>query len=186
MSKFTKQRIMDAFLSLLNKKSLDKLTVKDIIEKAEVNRNTFYYYFEDIYDLLHAVFKQKFDDYCNKAREKSSFYDEYVRAAEFILNNKRAMEHIYHSKDKELIQQYMEKVTWIFIEYFVIEAADSYKLSDEGIHYLTGFYTDAIVGNTMRWIKEGMPPFREKYLLLVSKSFENSIDDMIQSYLKYS
>ena len=63
MSKFTKQRIMDAFLSLLNKKSLDKLTVKDIIEKAEVNRNTFYYYFEDIYDLLHAVFKQKFDDF---------------------------------------------------------------------------------------------------------------------------
>ena len=43
------------------------------------------------------------------------------------------MEHIYHSKDKDLIQQYMEKVTWIFIEYFVIEAAGSYKLSDEGI-----------------------------------------------------
>lgn len=116
MSKFTKQRIMSAFLSLLNKKSLDKLTVKDI-----------------------------FDDYCNETREKSSFYDEYVRAAEFILNNKQAMEHIYHSKDKDLIQQYMEKVTWIFIEYFVIEAAGSYKLSDEGIHYLTGFYTDAIV-----------------------------------------
>lgn len=157
MSKFTKQRIMSAFLSLLNKKSLDKLTVKDI-----------------------------FDDYCNETREKSSFYDEYVRAAEFILNNKQAMEHIYHSKDKDLIQQYMEKVTWIFIEYFVIEASGSYKLSDEGIHYLTGFYTDAIVGNTMHWIKEGMPPFREKYLLLVSKSFEDSIEDMIQSYLKYS
>ena len=96
------------------------------------------------------------------------------------------MEHIYHSKDKDLIQQYMEKVTWIFIEYFVIEAAGSYKLSDEGIHYVTAFYTDAIVGNTMHWIKEGMPPFREKYLLLVSKSFEDSIEDMIQSYLKYS
>ena len=32
MSKFTKQRIMSAFLSLLNKKSLDKLTVKDIFD----------------------------------------------------------------------------------------------------------------------------------------------------------
>lgn len=42
MSKFTKLRIMDTFLELLNKKSLDKLTVKDIIETAEVNRNTFY------------------------------------------------------------------------------------------------------------------------------------------------
>lgn len=32
MSKLTKQRIMSAFLSLLNKKSLDKLTVKDIFD----------------------------------------------------------------------------------------------------------------------------------------------------------
>lgn len=59
MSKFTKQRIIDAFLCLLNQKSLDKLTVKDVIERAEVNRNTFYYYFEDIYDLLRAVFQKK-------------------------------------------------------------------------------------------------------------------------------
>lgn len=42
MSKFTRKRIMDAYLYLLNKKSLDKLTVKDIIETADVNRNTFY------------------------------------------------------------------------------------------------------------------------------------------------
>lgn len=186
MSKFTKQRIMDAFLCLLNQKSLDKLTVKDVIERAEVNRNTFYYYFEDIYDLLRAVFQKKFDDYCEASKEKISFYDEYVRAADFISNNKSAMEHIYHSKDKELIQQYMEKVTWSFIEYFVREAASSYEVPDAGVHYLTRFYTDAIVGNTMHWIKEGMPPYREKYLLLIAKSFEDSINDMIQSYLKYS
>lgn len=59
MSKFTRKRIMDAYLYLLNKKSLDKLTVKDIIETADVNRNTFYYYFEDIYDLQHKVFQKK-------------------------------------------------------------------------------------------------------------------------------
>ena len=55
MSKYTKTRIMDAFLYLLNEKSMDRLTVKDVIETAEVNRNTFYYHFEDIYDLLHQV-----------------------------------------------------------------------------------------------------------------------------------
>lgn len=43
MSKYTKTRIMDAFLYLLNEKSMDRLTVKDVIETAEVNRNTFYY-----------------------------------------------------------------------------------------------------------------------------------------------
>ena len=107
MSKFTKQRIMDSFFDLLNQKSLDKLTVKDVIEVAEVNRNTFYYYFEDIYDLLNNVFLKKFDDFCNETREKTTFYSEYVRAAEFIFTNKNAMEHVYHSKDKALIQQYI-------------------------------------------------------------------------------
>lgn len=185
MSKFTRKRIMDAYLYLLNKKSLDKLTVKDIIETADVNRNTFYYYFEDIYDLQHKVFQKKFEDFCEGISQQTSFYDEYVRAAEFVLNNKKAMEHIYHSKDKDLIQTYMEHVTTRFVEDFVRKAAVSYNLSEQGIEYLTNFYSNAIVGNTMHWIKEGMPPYRERYLLLVSKSFENSIDNMIETYIEF-
>lgn len=95
------------------------------------------------------------------------------------------MEHIYHSKDKDLIQTYMEHVTTRFVEDFVRKAAVSYNLSEQGIEYLTNFYSNAIVGNTMHWIKEGMPPYREKYLLLVSKSFENSIDNMIETYIEF-
>lgn len=186
MSKFTKQRIMDSFLYLLNKKSLDKLTVKDVIETAEVNRNTFYYYFQDIYDLLNNVFVAKFEDFYNETLDHSTFYTEYVRAADFIFNNKRAMEHVYHSKDKDLIQQYMERVTKVFVKYFVTEAANKYDLSNEGIEYLTCFYSNAIVGNTMHWIANGMPPYRENYIRLFAKSFEDSIDIMIQSYIKNS
>lgn len=187
MSKFTRKRIMDAYLYLLNKTSLDKLTVKDIIETADVNRNTFYYYFEDIYDLQHKVFQKKFEDFCEGSSQQTSFYDEYIRAAEFVLNNKKAMEHIYYSKDRELIQTYMEHVTTMFVENFVRKAASasSYNLSEQGVEYLTSFYCNAIVGYTMHWIKEGMPPYREKSLLLISESFENSIDSMIQTFINF-
>lgn len=164
---------------------MDHLTVKDVIETAEVNRNTFYYHFEDIYDLLHQVLLKKLDDFSNATERYDTFYEEYVRSARFFLENKKAMSHIYHSKDRELLEMYMEKVTAIFVERFVREAAVSYKISEEGIAYLTEFYSYAIVGNTMHWIQEGMPPYRERYLYLVSKSFEDSIDDMIASYIKY-
>lgn len=183
MSKYTKTRIMDAFLYLFVEKSMDRLTVKDVIETAEVNRNTFYYHFEDIYDLLHQVLKRKLDDFSNDTEKYDTFYEEYVRSAKFLMNNKKAMAHIYHSKDRELLQMYMERITFIFVERFVREAAESYDISEEGIDYLTEFYSYTIVGNTMHWIQEGMPPYRERYLYLVSKSFEDSIDDMIRSYL---
>lgn len=184
MSKYTKKRIMTAFLYLLNEKSMDRLTVKDIIETAEINRNTFYYYFEDIYDLLRQVFKNKLEDFSNATEKCDTFYEEFIRSAEFLMQNKKAMSHIYHSKDKELLQKYIEKVTTIFVERFVRTATVSYEISEDGIEYLTRFYSYTIVGYIMHWIQEEMPPYREHYLFLISKSFEDSIDDLIQSYLK--
>ena len=157
------------------------LTVKDIIETAEVNRNTFYYYFEDIYDLLSQIFQMKLDDFCRDMKICDTFYEEYIRSAEFLMKNKKAMFHIYHSRDRELLQVYLEKITESIVEQFVRKKAVSYDIEEKGIEYLTKFHSYTIVGNAMHWIRDGMPPYRERYLFLVSKSFEDSIDDLIRS-----
>lgn len=41
MAKFTKMAIMMCFMQLLEEKQIDKITVKDICESCEINRNTF-------------------------------------------------------------------------------------------------------------------------------------------------
>ncbi|WP_342661867.1 TetR/AcrR family transcriptional regulator [Salinicoccus carnicancri] len=48
----TRKLITDSFISLSGEKEFKNITVKDITEKAMINRATFYYHFEDIYDLL--------------------------------------------------------------------------------------------------------------------------------------
>ena len=48
MSKFTQQAIIDTFLKMLACKSLDKITVKEIVNECGINRNTFYYYYKDM------------------------------------------------------------------------------------------------------------------------------------------
>ena len=54
MATFTRKAIMQTFLHILKNKPLDRITVKDICEQCEINRNTFYYYFKDIYlSLIH-------------------------------------------------------------------------------------------------------------------------------------
>lgn len=50
--KMTKKMMKDALLELLETKALEKITVTDICEKADVNRSTFYSYYEDISQLL--------------------------------------------------------------------------------------------------------------------------------------
>ena len=53
----TKQVIRQAFIELLNERPLDKISVKDIAERSTVNRNTFYYYYADIYALVEEIFQ---------------------------------------------------------------------------------------------------------------------------------
>src|SRR5690625_5343155 len=49
---------MDAFIELSSDKEFKDITVKDIATEAMINRATFYYHFEDIYDLLEKVLSE--------------------------------------------------------------------------------------------------------------------------------
>ena len=59
MAQSTKQALAATLKQLLEKKSLDDITVKEIVEACEVNRQTFYYHFQDIYDLLGWFLEQE-------------------------------------------------------------------------------------------------------------------------------
>lgn len=51
----TRQNLLDAFWSLYCEKRIEKITVKEITEKAGYNRGTFYEYFTDVYDVLEKL-----------------------------------------------------------------------------------------------------------------------------------
>ena len=48
----TRQAIAESLKHLLLKKPINKITIKDIIEDCHISRMTFYYHFNDIYDLV--------------------------------------------------------------------------------------------------------------------------------------
>ena len=52
MSDITKRAMSYALKNLLRTKPLNKITVQDIADECGVNRQTFYYHFQDIYDLV--------------------------------------------------------------------------------------------------------------------------------------
>lgn len=51
----TREVILSAFISLLHEKPFSKVTVGDIAEKANINRGTFYKYYNDKYQLVEKI-----------------------------------------------------------------------------------------------------------------------------------
>ena len=59
MPRDTKTEIKKAFLNLLGTTLFDNITVKDIADECGINRNTFYYNFEDIYALTEEILQEE-------------------------------------------------------------------------------------------------------------------------------
>lgn len=51
----TRALVEGAFLELMKEKPYTKISVREITEKADINRSTFYLHYQDIYDLLDQV-----------------------------------------------------------------------------------------------------------------------------------
>ena len=62
----TKRAIQEAFLAVLNEKPLGKITVKDITDRCGINRNTFYYHYQDIPALLEEICQNQVEDIISK------------------------------------------------------------------------------------------------------------------------
>ena len=185
MAKQTQKFIMSTFMQLLEGESLDKITVRDIVEECEINRNTFYYHYSDIYDLLDDVFRVETEKFMSEdVDENTTFGEEYERAAWFVLKYKKAILHIYDSKKRDVLQNYLETLAFSFISRFVKKEADGYGLPDEDIDYITGFYTHAIVGNTLGWIKRKLPSGQEKFIARTAGTFNATVKDMIRQCLE--
>ncbi|MDH6365637.1 AcrR family transcriptional regulator [Enterococcus sp. PF1-24] len=51
----TKKKIKDSFWQLYQNKRIDKITVREVMDKAGYNRGTFYEYYTDVYDVLEQL-----------------------------------------------------------------------------------------------------------------------------------
>ena len=66
MPNFTKQAIKTSFIKILNEKPLNKISVRDIVEDCGINRNSFYYHFQDIPALIEEIVAQRAEDIINE------------------------------------------------------------------------------------------------------------------------
>ena len=58
MANFTRRAIKETFTALLEERPLNDITVKDIVERCGINRNSFYYHYQDLPALIEEIIKE--------------------------------------------------------------------------------------------------------------------------------
>ncbi|MCQ2462928.1 MAG: TetR/AcrR family transcriptional regulator [Clostridia bacterium] len=144
--KYTKKVIRDSFFELLAVYPINRITVKMISEKADVNRGTFYAYYKDAYDLLektenalYAIIKEQFKDYS---------YDGHTRDA--LLG---VLEHLEKNIEvcrvlfgKNGDRDFMKKLLYIVHDQTIEFWNELYP--DTGVHILELTYSYLVAGSS--------------------------------------
>lgn len=102
-NKLTQQRIMDAFVKLVNEKGFNNLTVSNITRTAKLSRGTFYIYYLDKYDVL-----EKIETYLLTNMEKlmQNNIDKTISWLDDVDNNKLSAELDTYSPYRSFIQSF--------------------------------------------------------------------------------
>lgn len=156
MPNFTKRAIKESFWKLLNERPLTQISVREIVEECGINRNSFYYHFQDIPSLIEEIVMDAANVLIQQHPSITSI-DEGVEAAfRFTLDNKKAILHICNSINRNIYEQYLMKICeYVVTTYFdtVFEKGIVSK-SDRDIMIL--FTKCELFGLSIDWINTGM------------------------------
>ena len=65
--RYTQSVLKQALLSFLKEKPINKITVKEVCERAGLNRATFYARYSDCFALLEGIEEDQLEAFCNRS-----------------------------------------------------------------------------------------------------------------------
>ena len=156
MAQYTRRAIMQSYLRLVRQKPLDKLTVKDIVEDCEITRNTFYYHFQDIYDLTAEVFHSEFAALLRSGGTDIGWWDTVRKIADFAQKNRAAVLHVFRSARRDELLRVFDVSSQGYIVELLRKLPQAAGVSEEDLQVLARALRCAVTGFAQEWLNKGM------------------------------
>lgn len=155
----TKDKIRNAFFELYATKKIDKISIKEITDKAQLNRGTFYVYYKDIYDLLEKTEDEIVDELMVKVKDLITmilrdrnldpflppleFYQKYSKFLRVLLGENGDPNFIHKMKTiiKKTLRELIQKEDIPFVE---------------NMEYVMEYVSSAQIGIISFWLQNDM------------------------------
>lgn len=175
----TRAMIIKAFTLLLDEKPMNKITVKDIVTQCGVNRNTFYYHFQDIPSLTREMLEEKTDQLIENHYQPGQPIECIRPLVQYGIKNKRAVLHVYRYIPREVFLSYLDKLALRLMQEYFSAATEGISVSSQDRDTLVLFYKSAMLGLLLDWLdkglKEDMPEVTERLCVLLQGSGKSAL-----------
>ena len=149
-----KNVLADTFAEMVKQGNVDKITVKALIEECHISRQTFYYHFQDIPELLQWMIEQYTEQMFQEVLSKGNgedgrrcFFVMAINAKPYV---ERGMDSNYGPELERLLRHYIRR--------FFIMASEHQNFYPECTHaeikIIVRYHSQAIMGLLAEWTEE--------------------------------
>lgn len=171
-AEYTKMKIKEKLLEFMKSKSIDQIKVIDITTSLNINRGTFYLYYDSIYEPLQEIEDSFFDgfrrinkDFINYPLDDKYYYfphPKIVETLEYLRLHSEISKVLYGPYGEVSFQNRCSKLV---SEFFYGKAVSEHLLSDDNL--IESFLIGGLRELTVSWINSGMQLDNERFSIMI-------------------
>ncbi|GAU75582.1 TetR/AcrR family transcriptional regulator [Fusibacter sp. 3D3] len=179
-----KVTIMNTFRQLIQNKSIDKITVTEICEKAEINRQTFYNHFSDLFDIFKHLFQAEIFEEIAQNKTFETWCGGFLATLNYLKLNSRMILNAYESSYRSEADVFFVGICNQLLDRVVAEcmAKLNIDLIEQDLRFIVNFYRHVFTGLMMDWVNEGMKEVPEDLLKKLQIMIDGSIPRSVEAF----
>lgn len=149
-----KPLIADAFIKLSKEKNIDKITVKDIVDECGISRQSFYYHFQDILEVIEWSAEQAFQKLLERSMEAD---DAEAVFQDFIAASDEAsvmLRKLLNSQKRAQVEQLMVRSVRAYLQELIRRKGPIADIPYEDADAALSFCTYGIVGLLLEYCEK--------------------------------
>lgn len=178
----TKKTLAESLKKIMKKKSFSKITISEIIADSGVNRKTFYYHFEDIYALLKWIFENEAVEVVKHFNLAVDYEEAILFVMDYVEKNDYIISCAYDSIGRDEMKRFLYTDFIEVVSSIIDYAENNYnkQLNPEYKSFLCNFYTEALAGMLIDWMKQKDQLNRAQVVNYISDTLKCSLDGIFQ------
>ena len=177
----TKKLLAEALKKAMQGKPFSKITVSELIRACGVNRKTFYYHFQDIYDLL----KWMLDEEAVQVVRHFDLLTDYESAIRFVMDYTEQNDYLVSCAADPVGREEIKRFFYQDFTDIVLSVIDgatlrtSVTLEPELKAYAARFYTNALASMLIEWLLNRNTQDREQTIRHLTYTVGTAINGML-------
>lgn len=147
MSKDTKRLIADTVAELSKHKPIDKITVKDVVSACHVSRQTFYYHFQDLPDVMEWMIRNSLEELLEESKHTDSPETTLYLFVSMVADHVQGLlPKLLASRNRVQIERLMLQAVRTYLQELIRQRKPDLKIGYSDLQVAIDFYSYGLTG----------------------------------------